>query len=267
MSDRGHLSFTESGQGPAVIFLHGIGGGARSWAPQLAELGADYRAIALDLPGYGTSPPLKSVNFACLSAALLRFVDEQQIDTFHLVGHSIGGMIAQEFVANNSNRLKTLTLSATSPAFGRPDGEFQRAFIAARMKPLESGRTMADVATTLVPELTGPEANKKGLELAHACMSAVLPDTYRTMMECLVTFDRKDNLPNIQVPTLLLAGSADTQAPAAMMERMASKIPNAQFHCMDGLGHLANLEAPDTFNSALSGFLADHEKGDTHVSC
>jgi pimeloyl-ACP methyl ester carboxylesterase len=75
-------------------------------------------------------------------------------------------------------------------------------------------------------------------------------------MRCLVTFDRRDALAAIAVPTLLVAGERDTNAPAAMMERMAAKIPGARFAVISGAGHLANLERPQTFIAVLSEFLA-----------
>jgi len=74
-------------------------------------------------------------------------------------------------------------------------------------------------------------------------------------MQCLVTFDRRGNLPNIAMPTLLIAGENDTNAPAPMMEKMASKIPGAQYVCIPGAGHLANLERPDEFNRIVGDFI------------
>ncbi len=68
--------------------------------------------------------------------------------------------------------------------------------------------------------------------------------------------DRSDNLPEIDVPTLVLAGEIDVNAPAAMMERMAAKIPAANYVCLAGVNHMANMEAPDLFNSTLRDFLS-----------
>ncbi len=87
-------------------------------------------------------------------------------------------------------------------------------------------------------------------------MSRVPPETYRAALQCLVVFDRRDALPRIAVPTLLIAGGADTVAPPAMMERMAAKIPGAHFVTIPGAGHLANLEQPATFNRVLGDFLS-----------
>ena len=71
----------------------------------------------------------------------------------------------------------------------------------------------------------------------------------------LEAFDERANLGSIRIPTLCLAGAHDRNAPASMMERMTAKIPGAAYHCIEGVGHLANLEAPDRFNAAVLAFL------------
>ncbi len=249
------VAWQEAGTGEPVVFLHGVGGGAASWAYQLESFGKDFRAIAWDMPGYGGSAPLTEVAFAALAKSLLDLFDHLELDAPHIVGHSIGGMVAQEFCAIYPERLKSLVLSATSPAFGNPDGDFQKSFVAARLKPLDAGKTMADVAAGVVPELIGDDADPDGVALAKSCMGKVPPETYRKTMTCLVTFDRRDALKQIPVPTLALAGEKDTNAPAPMMERMAGRIPGASYACLKGAGHLANMEQPKAFDAAVRRFL------------
>jgi 3-oxoadipate enol-lactonase len=86
-------------------------------------------------------------------------------------------------------------------------------------------------------------------------MADVPAETYRAAVECIVTFEQRANLANINVPTLVLAGETDTNAPAPMMEKMAAKIPGARYVCLPELGHLANLEDPQAFDAALNDFL------------
>lgn len=249
------VAFREQGDGPAIVFLHGVGGDSLVWQDQLGHFGADYRAIAWDMPGYGGSAPLDDVSFAGLADALARLLDHLELQQPHIVGHSIGGMVAQEFIARYPNRVASLVLSATSPAFGNPDGDFQKKFVAARMAPLDAGKTMADVAADVVPAMIAKGADPEGVERARASMSRVSPETYRAMIKCLVTFDQRSALADINVPCLILAGEADSNAPAAMMERMAARIPGADYVCLDGVGHLANLEQPAAFDAAVRGFL------------
>lgn len=245
----------EQGAGTPIVFLHGVGGNSRAFEGELDRFGADHRAIAWDMPGYGNSPGLATYTFAALSDALLRLFDRLKLDRPHVVGHSIGGMVAQEFVAAHPDRVRSLVLSATSPAFGNPDGDFQKKFVAARLAPLDAGQSMTDVAEDVVPRLVGPNARPDGIQRAKACMAEVAPETFRAMIHTLVTFDRRDTLGKIAVPTLCLAGETDTNAPAPMMEKMAARIPGARYVCLAGLGHLANLEDPDAFEGAVRAFL------------
>jgi 3-oxoadipate enol-lactonase len=87
-------------------------------------------------------------------------------------------------------------------------------------------------------------------------MGLVPAATYRRALECIVTFDRQRNLGDIHVPTLLLAGDHDRDAPPALMKKMADAIPGSTCHVMKGIGQLQNLEAPDDFDGLLLNFLA-----------
>jgi len=243
------------GRGDVVLFLHGVGGGAQSWYPQINSFALKYQAAAWNMPGYGKSILSGGMSFPSLAAALLALLDDRSWAKVHLVGHSMGGMVAQEFALDHQDRLHSLTLSATSPAFGRPDGDFQKKFIDARLAPLAAGGTMADLARELVETMMSDEADPNGRQLAYDCMANVPENTYRAAVECIVSFEQRANLPNIRVPTLVLAGETDTNAPAPMMEKMAAKIPGARFVCLPELGHLANLEDPLAFDAALSAFL------------
>jgi 3-oxoadipate enol-lactonase len=93
------------------------------------------------------------------------------------------------------------------------------------------------------------------MELARDCMASVPEATYRATMLALMGFDLRDALKNIAVPTLVLSGSKDNNAPAPMMAKMANYIPSATYVELEGVGHLANLERPGEFNAALDGFL------------
>ena len=116
----------ERGAGPAVIFLHGIGGDGTSWLPELEALSGRCRAVAWDMPGYSGSPALPGMNFPALANALKDLLVKLGIERAHIVGHSIGGMVALEFAARFPDHVASLTLYATSPAFGKADGDWQR---------------------------------------------------------------------------------------------------------------------------------------------
>ncbi len=174
-----------------------------------------------------------------------------------LLGHSMGGMVAQEVVARRPDLVSRLILCGTSPSFGKPDGDWQRDFIASRTAPLDAGQTMAELAATLVPQMIGPGSLPEGVTLASHCMAQVHPATYRRALQALVTFDRRASLASIHVPTLLVAGEHDRNAPPAVMQKMAEKIARSRYAEMHGIGHLQNLEAPEEFDALVLDFLAN----------
>jgi 3-oxoadipate enol-lactonase len=243
---------------PPLVFLHGIGGAARAWHGQIETFSSRYRAIAWDMPGYGGSAPLVDVSIAALADALRDFLQQVGAKKPVLVGHSIGGMIVQQLLANSPDIASAVVLAQTSPAFGKPDGDWQKSFIDARLGPLDRGETMVSLAPTLVRELVGDDPDTGGMTLARDCMAAVPEATYRATMLALLGFDQRGALKNIAVPTLVLSGSKDNNAPAPMMAKMASYIPQAEYVELEGVGHLANLERPDAFNAALDRFLGAH---------
>src|SRR3954468_5462829 len=210
-------AFTTLGGGPTVLMLHGTGGGHLAFAPQVETLASSgYRAVAWDMPGYGHSAPIEPYTFKGLAESCIKLIEVLKCDKVTLLGHSMGGMVAQEVVARRPELVNKLVLCGTSPSFGRPDGEWQRQFIAQRTAPLDAGKSMAEFAEQLVPQLIGPGSLPEGVKLATHCMSMVSPVTYRRALETLVTFDRRANLPNIAVPTLVIAGEHDKNAPPAV---------------------------------------------------
>jgi 3-oxoadipate enol-lactonase len=241
---------------PPLVFLHGIGGAARGWRSQLDFFKGRYRAIAWDMPGYGGSVPLPAVSIAALADALQDFLRQVDATNPIIVGHSIGGMIVQQLLAQNPRIAGAVVLAQTSPAFGKPDGDWQKSFIDARLGPLDRGATLASLAPSLVKELVGDDPDPSGLELARDCMAHVPEATYRATVLALMGFDLRGALKNIVVPTLVLSGSKDNNAPAPMMAKMATYIPSAEYVEIEGVGHLVNLERPSIFNAALDRFLA-----------
>jgi 3-oxoadipate enol-lactonase len=240
----------------AIVLLQGIGGAARLWDPQVRSLAAaGFNPVALDLPGYGGRPPIDTMDFASLADDVEASIARRRLDRPVLIGHSLGGMIVQAMLRRRPDGYRAAVLSCTSPAFGNPDGEFQRKFVDDRLGPLDAGKTMAELAPAIAGQVMGPAADESGRTLFTATMAAVPERTYRAAVRCLVTFDERANLARIGVPVLCLAGEHDRNAPAAMMERMAAKIPGAQYVCLPGIGHMPNLEAPRMFDAAVLDFL------------
>ena len=237
-----------------LVFLHGVGGGHHAWERQVPYFGKlGYPSHAWDQPGYGKSPSVEPYDLERVCAALALLIEKLSSEPVVLIGHSMGGLVAQELYVRNPRLIKALALCFTSPAFAGGNSDFTKQFIAARIAPLDQGKTMAEIAAQLIPTMG---SNSK---LAEKIMAGVPPDTYRKAVQLLTTFDRRKELANIRVPTLVLSGSDDKTAPPSVMEKMASKIPGAEYVCLDGCGHLGPMDQPDAFNAALLGFLQRHK--------
>lgn len=238
-----------------LVFLHGVGGGRSAWdrqVPYFRKLG--YQALAWDQPGYGDAPMVEPYDLAQVAGALQRVIGTLG-EPAVLVGHSMGGFVAQEAYARFPQSIKALVLGFTSASFGGGSREFVEQFIAARIAALDAGRSMAQIAARLVPAMRGPISRPEGMAQAERIMSAIVPATYRRAVHLLTTFERRAQLPEIRVPALLIAGASDRTAPASVMESMAQKIPGAEYVLLQGCGHLGPMDQPDEFNEVLRGFL------------
>jgi 3-oxoadipate enol-lactonase len=247
-------------EGAAVIFLHGVGGDAEQWRPQLDFFSPRYRAIAWDMPGYGDSAPLKEMTIDALVDAVETLFDRLSIKRAHLVGRSLGGVIAQAFARKHSDRLGSLTLVATSTAFGQHakseiDDAWRQRFIEQRLGALDRGASLTELAPRIIKDLIGDQPDPKGLEQAILSMAALSENSYRAAINCLVSFDQMAGLAEIETPTLLIAGEKDPLTPPEAMMRMAEAMPTSSLEILPGAGHLANLEQPAAFNLALDHFL------------
>lgn len=239
-----------------LLFLHGVGGGRAAWDSQIPYFSAlGHRAYAWDQPGYGGTSLIDPYDLEQVAGALRRLIETLGGEPAVLVGHSMGGFIAQEACARFPQLVKALALCFTSPSFGGGSQEFVDKFIAARIAPLDAGRSMAEIAAKLMPAMRGSKSLPEGLAHAERVMGAIPPASYRKAVQLLTTFDRRAQLPAIAVPTLLVAGSDDSVAPANVMQRMAQRIPAAEFVLLEGCGHLGPMDQPDAFNEALRDFL------------
>lgn len=253
-------AYLEQGDGDAAVFmLHGVGGGKQAWVNNQAVLAAaGFRTVAWDMPGYGASAPLSSCTNASLAAALKALMAHIGAQRNVLLGHSMGGMIAQELAALHPSLVHGLILYSSSPAFGKADGTWQQQFLQSRFAPLDQGLGMDGLAEKIVPTMFAPGADPARLAEAAALMSRVPADSYRAALSAIVSFHRLAELGNIAVPTLCLAGELDLNAPPAVVEKMASRIAGAQYICLPSVGHIANIEQPALFNSTVLAFLKQH---------
>jgi pimeloyl-ACP methyl ester carboxylesterase len=232
-----------------VVLLHGIGG--PTWS------GLVPGAFDWPMPGFLGTPALPRMSFPSLALALREALDARGIHQATLVGHSMGGMLAQEFVATWPERVARLVLYGTTPAFGGRDPSFAEAFLQARLGPLQGGRSMAEAAPEMLADMFEAETHPAAVQRAIAALADVPEAVYRETVRCLTTFDRRAELSRIAVPTLLIAAERDRAAPPRTMQRMAEAIPGARLAVLAGAGHMAHLERPAAFKAALLPFLEE----------
>ena len=238
-----------------IVCLHGIGGDDASFEPQQA-LADQYRVVAWNMPGYKKSVVVSPLNFEVLAEKLHRFIITLDAGSVHLMGQSIGGMIAQETYHRFPDSIKSLILVTTTAAFGGRDESFKNAFLKARLKPLDSGMSMQQLASAAMPEIVGKNTEQHIIEAAINSMAPLNEDVYRDVLRCLVTFNRRAEWSTIKCPVCLISGSEDTNAPAVTMQKMANGLSQAHYHEVAGAGHLVNLEKGAEFNTIVQSFLS-----------
>ena len=252
-TSKGAIGVVESGGGDAtpIIFLHGVGSDKSVWAPQLAYFGQQRRAVAFDYPGYGESDPSPDATGDDFAAVILAAMDALDIDNAHVCGLSLGGVIAIALHAADPSRCASLILADSFAV--HPDGQaiFDRSEAASRtvgMRGLAEARAGALLGTAATPAMHAEVIDT---------MSNINPAAYVIGARAVWLADQIDRASAIRVPTFVLVGDEDSITPPALSEQLVSLIPGATMEVIAGAGHLANLEQPTAFNSAVDTFLKD----------
>ena len=246
------------GHGPLVVFLHGIGGNRTFWTDQLQALAPHFQAVAWDARGYGSSEDYEGpLAFADFSADLLRVLDHFGSRRAHVVGLSMGGMIAMDFHARHPERVATLTICDSTPGFGDVPPDQRREFIRSRQEPLLRGQEPKDIAPAVARSLAGPSASETAYRRLVAGMEALHKDSYLKTIEAASSVGNF-RLEEIRVPTHVLVGDEDRLTPPDVSRRMCERIPGASLTVLPGAGHISNLEQPAAFNAAVLSFLLAH---------
>lgn len=249
--DGQRFAWRESGAGPVLVLLHGLGGSRLSWEPQLRDLANSCRVVAWDQPGYGDSAPLDGeVTFTAFADAVVDFIDMIGAAQVHLCGISFGGMIAQYVAARYPQRLLSLTLLSTSPAFGL-DGTKPDEWRAGRLAPLDAGREPSEFAGDVLNAIAGPHISSDALAGQCSAMARVSGDALRSSIDCLVTHDSRAVLPDITASTLCVVGELDCETPISYAFALADLIPHSRLVVIPQAGHLLHVEAADDVNDLL----------------
>lgn len=257
--DRVPISWREAGPptGDVVLFLHGLGGSRVAWDPQLRALSAlGLRCAAWDMPGYGVSPaPTGRLTFEVLVEAVVGWMNALGAASAHLVGLSLGGMVAQHVALRQPRLVRSLTLVDTSPAFGLDGSTTAEAWIEQRLQPLGAGVTPAAMAADVLRSMMAPRASDTVVGQGVAAMARVPASGLAAAVRCLVTHDVRSELHRVRVPTLVMVGELDAETPPAYSEFIAAAISGARLEVIAGAGHISNLEAPEAVNRLLGEFI------------
>jgi 3-oxoadipate enol-lactonase len=240
----------------SIFLLHGAFGAKEYWRSQLqAFTQAGYRVVSWDAPGYGLSalPVPLTIDHCAHTLALLLAKEGGARNV--VMGHSMGGMVAQQAWRYARESIHGYVLSATSASFGSPDGDWQKEFVRARVAPLDAGKSIQEYAPEMLRAMMSAGASGAAVDLLISTVSQMREETFRAAVAAIVGFEGRDLLTTIDMPVLCIAGALDTTAPAAVMQKMASKIQGADFVSLAGLGHFGWAEDPLRFNAAVLDFL------------
>ena len=236
------IHYETHGQGPAVLLTHGFGLTARMWAGQVEALAASNRLILWDLRGHGRSDSPEDSGLydpeACI-ADMLALLDAEGVERAVIGGLSLGGYLSLAFHLCHPERVRALMLFDCGPGFRR-DGPREAWNERARGR----GERIAAGEPRALQSLE-PDGHRDLAGVARAARHMMLHHDGSVL----------ESLPSIRVPTLVLAGERDTPFLAGI-DYMAGKIPNAGKVVLRDAGHTANLDNPEAFNAAVSGFLA-----------
>ena len=260
MTARTMPDYLVSGEGDVTVYLlHGAYGSKEYWRWTIDALnGAGYRVVAWDAPGYGLSPVPDTFTMPSAAAMLARLVDATATRTNVLLGHSMGGMVAQQYCGDHPGRMAALVLSATAHTWNHSGPEWQQEFLRTRVAPLTQGRAIADYAPALLRAMMGPGAGGPIVEHVLYNVRMMRGDTFPKAIQGIAQYFGEATLARIGVPALCIAGELDITCPSRVMRHMASELPRGEFHEMAGVGHFGWAERPDEYHRVLLDFLRRH---------
>lgn len=242
------------GQTPLVL-VHGLGSSADDWMLQLPAFAPHYLCVPLDLRGHGTSdkPPGRySVTlFAADVAALL---ERLKLGPAHILGISLGGLVAQQLAMDHADLVRSLVLINTFPGLWPLPVEVLNTLLRRRGTLLHP-RDMASTAHEVADALFSSPNLALLKEWTERRIAANDPDAYFRSTLAVVRFRPGRRLDRVRCPTLIIAGEADRVVPRIYQQRLRHRLPHAQFVSIPDSGHASNIDHPDAVNEAVVRFL------------
>lgn len=269
------INTIELGEGPPVVFVHGLSGSWPNWLEQLPALAASgHRAVAMDLPGFGHSPlPAGEISIPAYARILDGLLGELGIDAAAVVGNSMGGFISAELAISHPQRVERLVLVSAAGLSTYQNPRTMRGMPTVR-------RLDRVLAATSAWTASKSDAVARRPRLRRATLSLVVADPGRLpgalaaeqlrgagkpgflpALESILDYDVRERLPQIACPTLIVWGSRDRLISVRDADLFAELIPKSRKVVFDGTGHMAMLERPERFNELLEAFLAEPPRG------
>jgi 3-oxoadipate enol-lactonase len=256
---RPRIAVDRMGSGPLLVFLHGIGGNRSNWHEQLPDFSRHFNAVSWDGRGYGDSEDYEGpLDFSAFSDDLLRLLDYFDARKAHLVGLSMGGVIALDFYQRHAPRVATLTICDSLPGMSGLSAEQRAEFIRLRQEPLLHGKEPADIAPTVARTLISESAPPSVFQRLVASMTALHKQSYLKTIAGMANYTVAFELERIAVPCHFVVGAEDRLTPPATSRAMAERVAGAELTVIEHAGHLSNIEQPEAFNRAVLDFLLRH---------
>lgn len=252
----GRITCRHAGVGRPVVLLHGIGSGAGSWVRLLPHLQDRFQCIAWNAPGYGGSARLvpDHPTAADYADALGRFLDALGITRPVLVGHSLGALMAASYAARYPDAVAGLVLASPARGHGRLSPEERRTRLATRLDAIEKHGPQG-VADRRAAKLLSDRADPAARDLVAWNMARLEPAGYAQAARMLSTSTLDADVARIDLPILVVCGSADTVTPPRDAEAVAQAAPDADCRQLAGAGHACYVEQPESFAGLIGGYL------------
>jgi 3-oxoadipate enol-lactonase len=233
---------------PVLVLSNSLGTTQELWGRQLPELSEHFRVVTYDHPGHGASElPESPYTVEAFAHGLLGLLDELGLERISVCGVSLGAMTGISLALAAPERVERLVLACTSAYLGSSEWLVERA----RIVRAEGMTAIADsvVARWFTAELAQEDPDI--VERFRGMLEATPPEGYARCCEALAVWDARGRLSEISAPTLVVAGAEDPATPVAHAELIASRIPGARIHVLERAAHLANVERPEEFTSAV----------------
>jgi 3-oxoadipate enol-lactonase len=255
------IAWERHGSGPALLLIHGLGYARWGWQPVLPGLGARFDVILFDNRGIGGSDaPPGPYSVPEMAADAIQVLDECGVERAHVVGTSLGGMVAQEVALTYPERVDRLVLACTTPggprAFPMPQVTVDLITQAATLEPAVALRRFVENALSPSTVEEHPEIVERILE--HRLATAQAPTAWAAQAAAGATFDAFHRLGRLAAATLLQTGTEDVVVDPRNTELLYVLIQGARLTTFERCGHLFFWERPEEFVASVTAFLEDH---------